>query len=250
VDGMGSISSWDTKVESSYQPYLNHPFIQLHQQRLQEQHQNYASKYSSYTSNIQNMIRSNSLNDIKFPTALAFSSLEKDRLASQHPSYYNVSRESFASTSLFRSRSKRYLSNRSSSVYLGSVYLGSVSTGQAQLLAITGINAFCMLNQPVTSDILASNIINIRRVTMAFGHDDDCGRVHASQTTKDRVTTGQPNLLSQRYERPSINLHLHLLRPPPFLPPAQHDCPRTVSLRRCAAFGSLRKDIARRNLPT
>ncbi|KAG0246687.1 hypothetical protein BGX31_010556 [Mortierella sp. GBA43] len=93
------------KTGSSYQSYLNQSFTQLRQQRLQEQQQqrsklktqqSYVSKYSSYTSSSQNMIRSDNIGSVKPSTTQALFMTEKEKLASPYSPCYS-SRESLAS---------------------------------------------------------------------------------------------------------------------------------------------------------
>ncbi|KAF9097633.1 hypothetical protein BGX27_000939 [Mortierella sp. AM989] len=80
------------KVDTLYQSYLNQPFTQLRQQRLQEhqtqqqqyQKRTYASKYANYTNSSQTIVRSHSLGSQKKPsTNLALSMIEKEKMAFQ-----------------------------------------------------------------------------------------------------------------------------------------------------------------------
>ncbi|KAF9358925.1 hypothetical protein BGX26_000629 [Mortierella sp. AD094] len=82
------------KVDTLYQSYLNHPFTQLRQQRLQEHHiqqqqqmqqqykLSYASKYASYTNSSQPVVRSHGNNENQKPsTTMALSMIEKEKSA-------------------------------------------------------------------------------------------------------------------------------------------------------------------------
>ncbi|KAF9190573.1 hypothetical protein BGZ51_008424 [Haplosporangium sp. Z 767] len=99
------------RVESALQSYLNHPFMQLRQQRLQEQQeqlkskeqqlpQTYASKYASYTNSSQTKLQASSTpirtdpDDKKMElygyqkpsTTSALSAIEKEKMAFRYPS--------------------------------------------------------------------------------------------------------------------------------------------------------------------
>ncbi|KAG0257722.1 hypothetical protein BG011_003792 [Mortierella polycephala] len=96
------------RVESTLQSYLNHPFMQLRQQRLQEQQeqlkskeqqppQTYASKYASYTNSSQTKLQvspSPASDDKKMglygyqkpSTTSALSAIEKEKMAPRCPS--------------------------------------------------------------------------------------------------------------------------------------------------------------------